>query len=99
MPQAPHKPASKSSKSKPKVFHSAKQKHKNAGHKVVKPQDYKKAQAREMTRKGAAGLTANLEKMLAERAGHTEMVNAADGKARKSGLGSGSGRKKVGIKK
>lgn len=94
MPQGALK--AKVSKPKSKTLHSAKQKSKTSSQKVVKPKDYKKAQQREMVRKGAAGLTGNLERMLAERAGYTEMVKAGnDSKKRGSGLqvGKKSGKK------
>lgn len=100
MPQGTVK--AKVSKPKAKTLHSAKQKSKSTTNKVAKSKDYKKAQAREMARKGAAGLTGNLEKMLAERAGYTEMVKADQSKKRGTGLvgntvksskGMGSGKK------
>lgn len=85
MAQGAFKPKSgTATKSKPP--HSAKQKQKNTGHKVIKSKNLKKAQHREMARKGAAGLTGNLEKQLAQRAGYTEMIAAKEGK-RKGAVG------------
>ena len=98
MPQGAPKSISKASKSKPtKTLHSRQQKSKTSSQKVVKPRDYKKAQAREMARKGAAGLTGSLEKMLAERAGYTEMVKAGEG-SKKRGTGISVGKPSSGKK-
>lgn len=101
MPQGAFKSKSPAS-SKAKFTHSAKARsHANPAKSTNRTaKDSKVAKFQKQAKKGQAGLTSALEKKLAERAGHTEMIaavrkdrskNEMEKQRRNGGAGSGHG--------